>query len=134
MDPRQATGARQGGNEETDMNTRAKIAAGVAAGLIAGAALMGAAFAAPRALNAPIFNGYGMMGSLGTSSTAAGPTIGQMQTFMDQYRTPSGGIDMNRMRSDIASGKVTPPCLTGRTQGADSPGTGAGYGMMGRGY
>jgi hypothetical protein len=116
------------------MNTKTKIAAGVAAGLIAGTVLMGAAFAAPRALSEPAFSGYRMMGSVGTSSTAIGPTIGQMQTFMNQYRTPSGGIDMNRMRSDVASGKVIPPCVTGLPQGAGPSGTSAGYVMMGRRY
>jgi hypothetical protein len=117
------------------MNIKAKIAAGVVAGLIAGTALMGAAFAAPRARDGSPFNGFRMMGSITASGTVGSPTIGQMRSFMNRYRTASGGIDMNRMHNDVVSGRVTPPCLSGqqRTNGA-SAGTGTGYGMMGGGY
>lgn len=123
------------------MNIRAKIAVGTAAGLVAGASVMGAAFAAPRALLGPATPGYRMMGSATTSGTVGIPTVAEMQTFMQKYRTSSGAVDVNRMHADVASGKVTPPCVDGSTRGAGrssadpvGPRQGAGFGMMGGTY
>ena len=54
---------------------------------------------------------------------------------MQQYRTPNGGIDVARMHSDVTSGKVTPPCVNGRSNATGTAGRGSGtsggYGMMG---
>lgn len=118
------------------MNARTRIAAAVTAGLIAGATLMGAALAAPRALTGTPFAGYRMMGSAATSA-AGTPSAADMQSFMNRYRTSSGAIDMNRMHTDVTSGKVTPPCLNG-ANGASGTSAGpssqtaprGGYGMM----
>jgi hypothetical protein len=120
------------------MNARTKLVAAVAAGLVAGATLMGAAYAAPKALTNPAVTGYRMMGSALTSVTAGIPTWTEMQSFMNRYRAPSGAIDMNRMHSDVTTGKVTPPCLGGRSGTSGSSATPSalaaprtGYGMMG---
>ena len=119
------------------MNSRIKIAAAVTAGLIAAATVMGAALAAPQTLTNRPLAGYRMMGSTVTSATPGIPTIAEMQSFMNRYRTSSGAIDMNRMHSDVTSGKVTPPCLDG-ANGASGTSAGpssqtaprGGYGMM----
>jgi len=104
------------------MKTKIKIAAGMLAGIVAGTMIVGTAFAAPNVLASPAFNGYGMMRSVNTSGTFDVPTIAEMNTFMNQYRTANGSIDVNRMHADVASGKVTPTCLTGNpsTKGASS--------------
>ena len=123
------------------MNSRTKIAAAVTAGLIAGATVMGAALAAPRTLANQPSTRYRMVGSTVTSPTPGIPTVADMQSFMNRYRTSSGAIDMNRMHSDVASGKVTPPCLNG-ADGASGTSTTPGvqtaprrgYGMMGGSY
>lgn len=123
------------------MNSKAKIVVGVVAGLIAGATVMGAAFAAPRVLSGPAASGYRMMGSVAGSGTVGIPTFAEMRSFMDRYRTSSGAIDVGRMHSDVATGKVTPPCLarstgaTGTRSGRPGQaGQGPGYSMMGRSY
>lgn len=120
------------------MSSRIKIAGAVAAGLIAGATVMGAALAAPRTLSNQPFVGYRMMGSTVTSATPGIPTIAEMRSFMNRYRTPSGAIDMNRMHSDVTSGKVTPPCLNRTSGTSTAPGAQTaprgGFGMMGGSY
>ena len=122
------------------MNSRTKIAAGVVAGLVAGASLMGAAFAAPQATTGAVPAIYRMMGSAVTSATAGIPTVAEMRSFMNGYRTPSGAIDMNRMHADVTSGKIAPPCVNGAKRGTGSSSQsgqsapGAGYGMMGGSY
>ena len=138
------------------MNTRIKIAAGMFAGLIAGTMLVGTAVAAPRMMATPAFNGYGMMRSLDTSGTFDVPTIAEMNSFMNQYRTANGSIDVNRMHADVTSGKVTPPHMQGASgtgnaskaqggrtsyrrglammQGLSSNGSSTGYNMMGSTY
>ncbi len=119
------------------MNSRTKIVTGVVAGLIAGASVMGAAFAAPQPLGNAAPAVYRMMESALTSATAGIPVYAEMQSFMDRYRTSSGAIDVNRMHADVTSGRVTPPCLSGRSSGASSSARsgqatpGVGYGMMG---
>lgn len=136
------------------MNTKIKIAGGIVAGLVAGATLMGTAIAAPRATVTPAFGGYRMMTSYDASGTFGVPTIAEMNSFMNRYRTANGSIDANRMRADVTSGKVKPPCVngTGGTRGTSrsqsspatpsrgpammtgtsaSAGSGIGYGMMG---
>lgn len=115
------------------MNAKTKLAAGVIAGLIAGAALMGAAIAVPASLNGAASRGFGMMGRAAAGNVGR-PTIAEMQSFMGSYRTPSGGIDMNRMHADVTSGKVTPPCLDESGATDRSTGRGSGYGMMGNRY
>jgi hypothetical protein len=94
------------------MNTKIKIAIGMFAGLVAGTMIVGTAVAAPRMMAAPAFNGYGMMRALETSGTFEAPTIAEMNSFMNRYRTANGSIDFNRMHADVTSGKVTPPCVT----------------------
>lgn len=138
------------------MNTKIKVVAGVIAGLIAGVILVGTAVAAPRMMATPAFNGYGMMSAARTTGTFDRPTIAEMNSFMDRYRTANGSIDVNRMHADVTSGKVTPPCLDGapgakqntKTQGGQtslrtgpammrglSSNSGStGYGMMGSTY
>jgi len=131
------------------MNTKTKIATGTIAGLIAGTTLVGAAFAAPRAMMAPLTGGYGMMRSLGNAGTTA---VADMNSFMDRYRAADGAIDFNRMHADVASGTVTMPHTgTGSRRGTASrsgsgstsatPGSnmmggpyGTGYNMMGSTY
>ncbi|HEX9093450.1 MAG TPA: hypothetical protein VF902_05655 [Coriobacteriia bacterium] len=122
------------------MNTRIKIAAGVLAGLVAGVTLVGTAFAAPRITSGATRGFSGMMRAADVPGAFDRPTIAEMNAFMDSYRTPSGGIDVGRMRSDVTSGKVRPPCVksgaaTGRGPAAGSPQTRPqrGYGMMGAG-
>jgi hypothetical protein len=95
------------------MKTTTKIAAGLIAALVAGVLFLGTAVAAPRMVAAPAFGGYGMMRSLNTSGTFEVPTFAEMRTFMNRYRTAGGSIDVTRMRADVASGRVTPPCLDG---------------------
>lgn len=138
------------------MNTKIKIAAGMFAGLIAGTMLVGTAVAAPRMMTTPGYSGYGMMRSFDTSGTFGTSVLAEMNSFMDQYRTSNGSIDVNRMHSDVTSGKVTPPHMRaasgsanasktqgGRTsyrrgpammQGLSSGGSSAGYNMMGSTY
>jgi len=123
------------------MRSRTKLAAAVTAGLIAGATVMGAALAAPPALTNQPFAGYRMMGSTVTSATPGIPTIAEMRSFINRYRSSSGAIDMNRMHSDVTSGRVTPPCLNranGDSGTSAAPGAQtaprAGYGMMGESY
>lgn len=138
------------------MNTKIKIATGMIAGLVAGATLMGAVIAAPQTREITGLNGYGMMRSFVTSGTFDLPTIAEMNSFMNRYRTSSGSIDVNRMHADVTSGKVTAPCLNGssgakgastgqagRTParrgpammgGSTSNGGPVGYGMMGSTY
>ncbi len=119
------------------MNTKAKIAAGVVTGLIAGASVMGAAFAAPKALVNAAPAVYRTAGPAVGTAAGEAPTIAAMRSFMDAYRTPSGSIDMNRMHADVTSGKVTPPCAnrTSSGRGTSSAPSGqstqrGGYGMM----
>ena len=119
------------------MNAKIKIAAGAFAGLVAGTMLVGTAFAAPWVTAGPASGGYGMMRSFDTSGTVDRPSVAAMQDFMNRYRTPSGAIDVNRMHSDVISGKVTPPHMDGTTRStgrSGSPSTnagpGRGYGMM----
>jgi hypothetical protein len=98
----------------------------------------------------------GMMGSLSTSGTFDAPTIAEMNSFMGQYRTANGSIDVNRMHSDVLSGKVTPPHMQGASrtgsasksqggptsyrrgpammQGYAPSSSSTGYGMMGSNY
>lgn len=137
------------------MNTKIKIAAGMFAGLIAGTMLVGTAVAAPRMMTTPAFSGYGMMRSFDAEGTFDAPAIAEMNAFMGQYRTANGSIDVNRMHSDVVSGKVTPPHMQGasRTGGASksqggrtsyrrgpammqgyAPSSSTGYGMMGSNY
>lgn len=118
------------------MNNRTKIVAGVVAGLVAGASLVGAAFATPQVSNGAVPAVYRMMGTASASTTAGIPTVAEMQSFMNRYRTSSGAIDMNRMHADVTSGKVTPPCANRGTQPSTGTGTGTagGSGMMGRTY
>jgi|GEM_PF-3012731 len=99
------------------MNTKIKITTGMIAGLVAGTMLVGTAVAAPRMMNTAGYGGYGMMRSLGTSGTFDPTTVAEMNSFMDQYRKADGSVDVNRMHSDVTSGKVTPPCA-GRTSSA----------------
>lgn len=99
------------------MNTKIKVAVGTIAGLIAGVMLVGTAVAAPRMMATPAFNGYTMMNTYRTSDTFDRPSIAEMNAFMDRYRTSDGSVDVNRMHSDVTSGKVTPPCA-GRTSSA----------------
>ena len=113
------------------MNTTMKIAAGTVAGLIAGTMLMGAAFASPQRSSISPFGGYNMMNSIDGTGTFQRPGIAEMRTFMDSYRTTTGAIDMNRMHSDVVSGKVTPPHMSRRNPTGAS---GRGYGMMGGTY
>jgi len=91
------------------MNTKTKIAAGMFAGLIAGTMLVGTAVAAPRMMTTPAFSGYGMMRSSNTSGAFSTSVLAEMNSFMDQYRTSNGSIDVNRMHADVVSGKVTAP-------------------------
>lgn len=138
------------------MNTKIKIAAGMVAGLVAGTMLVGTAVAAPRMMGTSTYNGYGMMRTIGAAGTLDVPTIAEMNSFMDQYRTANGSIDVNRMHADVASGKVTPPHMQGasgagnasKAQGGRTPyrrgpammqglwsnGSSTGYGMMGLTY
>lgn len=137
------------------MNTKIKIAAGMFAGLIAGTMLVGTAVAAPRMMTITGYSGYGMMRSLDASGTFGTSVLADMNSFMDQYRTANGSIDVNRMHADVTSGKVTPPHMRGawstdsskaqggRTsyrrgpammQGLSSDGGSAGYSMMGSTY
>jgi hypothetical protein len=108
------------------MNTKLKIAGGILAGLVAGATLVGTAFAAPRIMASPAFDTYGMMRSYDTSGTFDVPSIAEMNSFMNRYRTSAGAIDINRMHSDVTSGKVTPPCLDGAARTKSAPGSRAG--------
>jgi hypothetical protein len=143
-------------NKEITMNTKIKIAAGMFAGLIAGTMLVGTAVAAPRMMTTPAFTGYGMMRSFDTSGTFGTSVLDEMNSFMDQYRTANGSVDVNRMHTDVVSGKVTPPHMQGmsRTGGASKfqggrtsyrrgpaimqgyapSSSSTGYGMMGSNY
>jgi len=138
------------------MNTKIKIATGMLAGLVAGALLVGTAVAAPRMMANRSYGGHGMMQPFSTSGTFDAPAIAEMNSFMDQYRTSNGSIDVNRMHSDVTSGKVTPQHMrgasgtgsapksqSGRTsyrrgpammQGYAPSGSSTGYGMMGSNY
>lgn len=138
------------------MNTNIKIAMGMFAGLIAGTMLVGTAVAAPRMMNTSGFGGYGMMRSFGASGTFEPRAVADMNSFMDQYLTADGSIDINRMHSDVTSGKVTPPHMQGASgsdraprfvggqtgyrgdpammQGLTSDRSSAGYNMMGSDY
>ena len=102
------------------MNTRIRIAIGMTAGILAGAMLVGTAVAAPQTPAGTGFTGYGMMRSFNTSGTFDVPTAAEMSAFTNGYRTAGDSIgfsvDFNRMRADVSSGKVTPPCLTGARQ------------------
>jgi hypothetical protein len=91
------------------MNTKIKILAGMLAGIVAGALLVGTAVAAPRMMTRPAFDSYGMMRSF----DASGPTLAEMNSFMDQYRTAAGSIDVARMHADVTSGKITSPHMWG---------------------
>lgn len=137
------------------MNTKIMLAGGVLAGLVAGATLMGAAYASPQPASA--FAGYRMMSSYDASGTSGVPTLAQMNSFMDRYRTAGGTVDVNRMHADVARGTVKPPCVNRRAgsgvastsrsrQAAPSRGPammtgvstgvvpGSGLGMMGSAY
>ena len=130
------------------MKIKLKIAAGVVAGVIAGTTLMGSAFATPRIMSNLVSSGYGMMSSSVATGTFSGSIGADMQSFMDLYRDSTGRIDMNRMHSDVVSGKVTPPrhnraqSPVTRTpgsgyrmmRGSSAPVQGSGYGMMGGTY
>ena len=139
------------------MNTKIKIAAAMATGLLAGATLVGAAFASPGTATNPTAYGYGMMRSYGSSVTTGTPSIADMNSFMDRYRSSNGSIDFNRMHADVASGAVAMPHVGGagaarhmsrNLSGSGSAprgsgmmsgtsttgGSGAGYGMMGSSY
>ena len=139
------------------MNTKIKIAAAMVTGLMAGATLTGAAFAAPVTATNPTAYGYGMMRSSGSSTTTGTPSIADMNSFMDRYRSSNGSIDFNRMHADVASGAVAMPHVGGvgaaghmsrNLSGSGSAlrgsgmmsgfgttgGSGAGYGMMGSSY
>ena len=131
------------------MNTKIKIAA-MATGLLAGATLVGAAFASPGTATNPTAYGYGMMRSYGSSVTTGTPSIADMNSFMDRYRSSNGSIDFSRMHADVASGAVAMPHVggagaarhmsrnlsgSGMMSGSGSTsGSGAGYGMMGSSY
>lgn len=112
------------------MNTRTRIAVSVIAGLLVATALVGTAFALPRVLGRTAFGPNGMMGAPAFSRTADRPDIEEMQSFMNQYRTADGRIDVNRMRDNVTRGNVTPPCLDGTTQ----PGTSGRGGATTRGF
>jgi len=139
------------------MNTKIKIAAAMVTGLVAGATLVGAAFASPVSTTSSTAYGYGMMRSSGSATTTGTPTVADMNTFMDRYRSANGSIDFNRMHADVASGAVAMPHVGGAgaarhmsrsLSGSSSPlrgsgmmsgtstsgGSGAGYGMMGSSY
>lgn len=138
------------------MNTKIKIAVGMFISLIAGTMLVGTAVAAPRMMTAPAFGGYGVMRSFDTSGTFGTSVLAEMNTFMGQYRTANGSIDINRMHADVTSGKVTPPHMQGASgtssasksqggrtsnrrgpammQGYTPSGNSTGYGMMGSSY
>lgn len=138
------------------MNTKIKIAAGMFAGLIAGTMLVGTAVAAPRMMTTPGYSGYGMMRSFDTSGAFGTSVLPEMNSFMDQYRTANGSVDVNRMHSDVTSGKVAPPHMWGASgsanaskaqsgrnsyrrgpammQGLSSEVGSAGYNMMGSAY
>jgi hypothetical protein len=95
---------------------------------------------------------YGMMRSFDASQPFDVPTIAEMNSFMDQYRTSRGRIDINRMHADVVSGKVTPPHMnrlpgvegaSKSSGGRASSAAGSammqnfsqnGYGMMGSNY
>jgi hypothetical protein len=135
------------------MSTKIKIAVAMLAGIIAGAMLVGTAVAAPQTFAGAGLPGYGMMRSLDTSRTFNVPTWAEMAAFMNAYRTSNGSIDFNRMRADVTSGTVTPPCLKGAgsapanstapssqgsrvrrstmMRGWTTTGSSTGYGMMG---
>jgi len=134
------------------MNTKIKIATGMFAGIIAGTMLVGTAVAAPRMMTTPGYGGYGMMRSFDPSGTSV---LAEMNSFMNQYRTADGSLDITRMHADVTSGKVTPPHMRGgfgnsstskaqrgRTsyrgpammQGVSSNGAPTGYSMMGSTY
>lgn len=107
------------------MHARVKLALAVAGGALIGASVLGTAFAATSGTTQPFYGG--MMGGITRTASGATSTVyAQMQQFMQQYRTPSGGIDVARMHADVTSGRVTPPCLT-RGAGAAA----GAYGMMG---
>ena len=108
------------------MNTKLKIVTGVLAGVVAGALLVGTAVAAPRMMTSPADNGYGMMRSFDRSGPFDGPALAEMNSFMDQYRTASGSIDVARMHADVTSGRVASPHMWG------TPRTGSSKSKSGR--
>lgn len=113
------------------MNTTLKIAAGVAAGVIAGTMLMGAAFATPPATGPLSQNGYRMMISGRRAGASRDVGVARMRDLMNAYRTPTGGIDMDRMHSDMVGGRIAP---SGSGVGGSTGTSGQGYSMMGGTY
>ncbi len=127
------------------MDSRVGIAAGIVAGFVAGALLVGTAFGLARAVTTGAPGGFAMMPSYVASSVSDRRTAADMYSFMDGYRTERGGIDIDRMHEDIASGRVTPPCLDGGPNDGvrgvtprdgwgmmrGRPGDTSGWGMMG---
>lgn len=123
------------------MNAQGKIMLGVIGGFVVGALFVGSAFAAPGILGAMHYGsrpGYSMMGGYGWPAGYDRSSLEEMNRFMNDYRDANGTIDIDRMRDDVRSGKVNPPCGSragnadrGTWRPDDRPG---GYGMMGWRY
>jgi hypothetical protein len=99
------------------MKTSTRIALIAVAGAVALAAFATTAFAAPTMMGGG-YGGYLMTNGTWRSAATDAPSLAQMQKLMSAYVRADGTIDIARMRGDVATGKVTPPCF-GRTGKAE---------------
>lgn len=120
------------------MNVYTKLAVSVIGGLLVASALVGTLVAVPHMLGQNTFGPGTMMSGQVFSRGADQSEFEDMQGFMDQYRTPDGRVDIDRMHEDLGRGSVTPPCLDNDAQSQDGlrrgPGGVRGFSseMMGR--
>lgn len=98
------------------MNVYTKLAVSVIGGLLVASALVGTLVAVPHMLGQNTFGPGTMMGGQAFSRGVDQSEFEDMQGFMDQYRTPDGRVDIDRMHDDLARGTTTPPCLDNDAQ------------------
>lgn len=97
------------------MNVYTKLAVSVIGGLLVATALVGAV-AMPHVLGRSTFGPESMMGGPGYARGVDQSDSRDMQGFMDQYRTPDGRVDIDRMHDGLARDNATPPCLDNDAQ------------------
>ncbi len=125
------------------MNFGSKLAISVIGGLLVATTLVGTVIALPHMLGRTSIEPGRVSSSQAFSRAADRPSTEEMQSFMDQYRTADGRIDVDRVHANVVTGNVTPLCLDGTTQsgttrpgamrrGGSSTSGSFGPGMMGR--
>ena len=98
------------------MNVHTKIAISVIGGLLVATALVGTLVAVVHMHGRTAFGPGSMMGGQAYSCGADQSDFRAMQGFLDQYRTPDGRVDIDRMHDDFARDNTTPACLNNDAQ------------------